>query len=155
MPSPDGLKKELCIVTPSGRRAWDRTPFVPVRADEAYVGCFSRKCQQYASEFYDTWCILDAFHGFMFPADRIRRPHDRCLYRLETEPITVGELRQQVSSLHLDDYGSIVVLGGRRFIELVEEAFPDKKVRAPLAGRGGIGHMMGALGQALTSGCKL
>jgi hypothetical protein len=55
----------------------------------------------------------------------------------------------------LDRYDRIVVLGGRRFIILVEEMFPGRKVRAPLAGVGGIGEMMHEMNLAMSSGQKL
>ncbi len=151
----DRIDRELCVVTPSRRKIWDSGGLMPVKAGEAYTGTFSRKCQRYASMFYPSWCILDAMHGFLFPEDEIPQPHGRCLFRKETGPISVDELRRQVRSMCLDGYDRIVVLGGRRFIELVEEAFPDRRVRAPLAGRGGIGHMMGALGAAMSAGRRL
>ena len=162
-PSPDDAfvapregPRELCLVTPSCRRAWDGGKFSPTLAGRAYTGPFSRKCQLYAERFYPgSWCILDARHGFLFPDEVIRRGHDACLFRPWTEPISVNELRAQVRRRKLDRYDRIVVMGGRRFIILAEEAFSGRKVRAPLAGLGGIGEMMHEINGAMAAGLRL
>lgn len=148
--------RELCLVTPSCRRAWDKGAFRPTRAGDIYTGCFSRKCQSYAERFYPgAWCVLDAKHGFMFPDEVIRRAHSACLYRPWTEPLTLEELKVQVRRRKLDQFERITVLGGRRFIILVEDAFSGRKVRAPLAGVGGIGEMMRTLNEAMSLGQRL
>lgn len=151
-----GPGRELCLVTPSCRRAWEKGEFSPTRAGDAYTGCFSKKCQSYAERFYPgAWCVLDARHGFMYPDEVIRRAHSACLYRPWTEPLTLEELKAQVKKRKLDRFERITVLGGRRFIILVEDAFPGKRVRAPLAGVGGIGEMMHALNEAMGLGQRL
>lgn len=148
--------RTLCVVTPSERRAWDSPLDFPVRAKRAYTGGFSRKCQAYAERFYpDSWCILDPCHGFMWPEEVIRRPHHRCLYRPETDPLTADKLRLHARRRKMDDYDAVVALGGKRFILLVEEVFPGKRTRAPLAGVGGIGEMMHALNDAMATGERL
>jgi len=148
--------RTLCVATPSERRAWDSSPDFPVRAGRAYTGGFSRKCQDYAERFYHgSWCILDPCHGFMWPEEVIRRPHDRCLYRPETQPLTAGQLNAHARRRKLDDYDAVIALGGRRFILLIEEVFPGKRVRAPLAGVGGIGEMMRTLNDAMAAGERL
>ncbi|MBI0582616.1 MAG: hypothetical protein ISF22_00155 [Methanomassiliicoccus sp.] len=156
-PSPSAdVGNVLCLVTPSCRRAWDRGTFRPVLAGNAYTGPFSRKCQTYAETFHHgSWCVLDPHHGFLFPDEIIRKGHDACLFRPWTEPITLDGLRTQVKKRKLDRYERLVVMGGRRFIFLVEEAFPGRKVRAPLAGLGGIGEMMHEINMALASGNRL
>jgi hypothetical protein len=105
--------------------------------------------------FPGAWCILDPRNGFLFPDEVIRREHSACLFRPWTEPIGLDELRAQVRRRKLDQYDRIVVMGGRRFIILVEDVFPGRKVRAPLAGVGGIGDMMHELNAALSSGLRL
>jgi len=148
--------RELCVVTPSLRRAWDSSEEFPVRARRAYTGGFSKKCQTYAERFYKgAWCVLDPCHGFLWPEEVIRHPHHRCLYRLETEPLTVAQLAAHARRRQLDDFDTVVALGGKRFIIMVEDIFPGKRVRAPLAGVGGIGEMMRALNDALASGERL
>jgi hypothetical protein len=148
--------RTLCVVTPSERRIWDTSPEFPVRARRTYTGGFSRKCQSYAERFYrGHWCILDPCNGFMWPDEVIRRPHDRCLYRPETQPLTADQLREHSIRRKLDDFDAIIALGGMRFILLMEEVFPGKRVRAPLAGIGGIGEMMKALDDAIGTGRRL
>lgn len=66
--------------------------------------------------------------------------------------MTVEQLREHVHRRKLDDYDAVVALGGRRFILLVEDVFRGTRVRAPLAGVGGIGEMMQALNDAMMSG---
>jgi hypothetical protein len=154
--SPATPPKELCLVTPSCRRAWDNGTFKPISAGSAFTGPFSRKCQSYAEKFYPgAWCILDARSGFLFPDEVIRKQHSACLFRPWTEPMGLEDLRAQVRKRKLDQYERIIVMGGRRFIILVEDAFPGKRVKAPLAGVGGIGEMMREMNLALGSGHRL
>jgi hypothetical protein len=54
-----------------------------------------------------------------------------------------------------DRYERIVVLGDRRFIDLVEEAFSGRKVRAPLAVVGGILEMIHEMNVSLGAGIRL
>lgn len=151
-----GRPTELCVVTPSYRRAWDRAPFTPLKAGSAFIGPFSRKCQTYAEMFYPgSWCVLDARHGFMFPHEVIRQKHSACLFRPWTQPVSIVTLASQIRRRGLDRYQRIVVLGGRRFICMVEDAFGGRKVRAPLAGVGGIGDMMHEMNVALDTGLPL
>jgi hypothetical protein len=102
-----------------------------------------------------SWCVLDARQGFMFPDEVIRRSHSACLFRPWTQPVTAEDLGVQVRRRKLDRYERIVVMGGRRFIYLVEEAFSGRKVRAPLAGVGGIGEMMHEINMSLNTGQRL
>lgn len=154
--SPAAAPRTLCLVTPSCRRAWDKSSFRPIPAGSAFTGPFSRKCQSYAAKFYPgAWCILDPNNGFLFPDEVIRRQHSACLFRPWTEPMDLEVLRAQVRKRKLDQYEQIVVMGGRRFIILVEDAFHGRKVRAPLAGVGGIGEMMREMNLALGSGHRL
>ncbi len=69
--------------------------------------------------------------------------------------MSLEALRAQVQKRKLDRYEQIIVMGGRRFIILVEDAFQGRKVRAPLAGVGGIGEMMRDMNVAMGSGHRL
>ena len=69
--------------------------------------------------------------------------------------MTADQLREHSIRRKLDDFDAIIALGGMRFILLMEEVFPGKRVRAPLAGIGGIGEMMKALDDAIGTGRRL
>lgn len=61
-------------------------------------------------------------------------------------PICIDELRSQIASKGLAESDTIVVLGGRRYVEVVMAAFGgDYSYELPLAGAAGIGVMMQSL----------
>ena len=54
-------------------------------------------------------------------------------------PITFDQLRKQVDKKGLRKYDCIIVLGGRRYVDLLEKAFIGKKIVNPLEGCSGNG----------------
>ena len=65
-------------------------------------------------------------------------------------PICIDELRSQIASKGLAEFDTIVVLGGRRYVEVVMAAFGgDYSYELPLAGAAGIGVLMQSLRRAL------
>ena len=138
---PTGLGQGL-VQTHTGRERLHRAvlPQVPILRREVLSRCMVH---------------IGPRNGFLFPDEVIRRQHSACLFRPWTEPMDLEDLRAQVRKRKLDRYERIIVMGGRRFIILVEDAFHGRKVRAPLAGVGGIGEMMHEINLALSTGHRL
>lgn len=69
--------KSLCIVPCGNKKIWDKYPDAgETRAKDVYIGSFIRKCQEYALKFYpESWCILSAKYGFIFPEEVIEGPY--------------------------------------------------------------------------------
>lgn len=136
--------KTLCIVPCGSKKVWDKIPEAgPTPAKDVYIGPLSVKCQKYAEKFYpNSWIILSAKYGFLFPKDVIEGPYNVSFNLRNTSPISIDELKVQVETKNLSKYGKIVVLGGKRYIEIVKQLFSQKAIENPLEGSKGIGHMM-------------
>ena len=145
----------LCVVPCGHKKIWAMDPDMgPVQARDAYVGSFSRLCRAYAERFFNDWVILSAKHGFLRPDDIVPEDYDVSFSQASSEPITVGKLRAQIRRKGLTGYDSIVVLGGRRYVEIVMTAFGKRKYpyELPLSDAKGIGTMMHRLRKALDEG---
>lgn len=139
------------------RKIWDKVPNAgPTRAKDAYIGPFARMCIKYAERFYpNSYVILSAKYGFMFPDEVIPGNYNITFRDPSTNPITVEELKMQAKRKGLDRYDEIVVIGGKRYVEIVRECFPGKKIAAPLQGIGRMGRMISAMKRAIRSGKQL
>jgi len=149
--------KILAVVPCGKRKIWNVNPCAgPTRARFVYVGPFASKCREYAERFYpNSWVILSAKYGFLFPDDIVPGPYNVTFNDPKTNPIGISELIKQVKSKGLDKYDKIIVLGGRNYVRIVREVFRDKEVYAPLERFRGLGPKMSALNRALSSGREL
>jgi hypothetical protein len=143
------------VVVPCGRRKiWDAHPRLGgAPARDVYVGPSFRINRQYGERFADTWVILSAKHGFVAPNHIIPGPYDVTFKDARTNPITVELLREQMRSEALDDFDTVVALGGKDYRSIVEAAFlpTGATVTAPFAGLP-IGKYMQAVKRATVSG---
>ncbi len=146
--------KSLCIVPCGKKKIWDKNPYAgPVEAKDVYIGPFSIKCKEYAEKFYtDSWCILSAKYGFLFPKDKVLGPYNVCFNDEKTNPIDVYDLILQIEQKGLDLYEGIVVLGGKSYTKMVNNAFKGKIIYNPLSNCRGIGYMMHYLNDAVKNG---
>jgi len=151
------MKTLLCITTCGNQKIWDKNPTAgPTKAKNVYIGQFATKCREYAEKFHQSsWCILSAKHGFLFPDDIVPCSYNVSFNDKKTNPITVRELRAQVTEMGLDKYSGIVVLGGRKYVAIIKEVFPTKEILSPLGDCKGIGYMMGRLNDAIKRGVSL
>ncbi|MGB9622320.1 MAG: DUF6884 domain-containing protein [Desulfofundulus sp.] len=147
----------LCIVPCGIRKIWSLNPRLrAVKARNAYIGSFARTCIQYAERFYpDSYVILSAKHGFLFPDETIPAPYNVTFKEQGTNPITVEELRNQAEEKGLTKYDEIIVIAGREYVEIVRKVFPDKKVIAPLKEARGMGVMISMMKKAMVEGSQL
>jgi hypothetical protein len=136
--------KSICIISCGKKKIWDKNPEAgPVKAENLYTGPFTRKCIEYAKKAdFDSWCILSAKYGFLFPYEVVQGQYSECFHRKKSDPITLDELSLQIASKELDKYEKIVILGGNYYTLLIKKLFDEKKVYNPLYGCKGIGHMM-------------
>lgn len=146
---------DVLVVVPCGRRkVWDSFPgHGPAQASDAYTGSPFRLNRQYAEKFGHRWVVLSAKYGFVSPNRIIPGPYDVTFNRPSTGPIEIDTLARQAEDLGLSSETLIVVLGGRRYREIVTGAILDQGIRlvAPFAGLP-IGKAMQATKHALTSG---
>jgi hypothetical protein len=136
--------KSLCIISCGKKKIWDENPeTVSVKAKNLYIGSFTWKCIEYAKKSgFDSWCILSAKYGFLFPDEIVQGPYNECFHDKSSNPITLKELSLQTKSKGLDRYEKIIILGGNHYTIMIKRLFHEKEVSNPLDGCKGIGHMM-------------
>lgn len=147
----------LCVVPCGSKKIWDVNPHAgPTKARDVYIGPFAKACIEYAEKFYpNSYVILSAKYGFLFPDDVIPSPYNVTFKDRATNPISVEELRRQAEEKGLMKYDEIVVIAGSDYVKMVKKVFRDKKIITPLKGLGGIGPMISALKRAVMEGKEL
>jgi hypothetical protein len=136
--------KVLCIVSCGKQKIWDKVINTDsVKSKDIYTGIFTRKCIEYAEKFLkDSYYILSAKHGLLFPDETVKGPYDECFHIKKSNPITKEELLLQIRSKKLDEYDKIIILGGKFYTTIFKDICPEKVVTNPLDGCQGIGKMM-------------
>lgn len=134
----------LCIVSAGKRKVWDDNSQIKiVKAKELYTGLFTRKCIEYAQKFYlDSYCILSARYGFLYPEDKIEIPYNECFHIKNSNSISKEALQLQIKNKRLDEYDKIIVLGGKYYNQMIRDLFKGKEIINPLEGCKGIGVMI-------------
>jgi hypothetical protein len=139
-------------VAPCGKaKVWDSDPSRgPTPAGEAYTGTFAGAAAKYARASGAPWIILSAKYGFLRPTDLVPGPYDTTFLKPSADTVQVATLREQIASLDLGQFSFVVVLGGSAYAKRVKDAFAGSAatVRTPLAGLGGMGHMISRLVRA-------
>lgn len=126
----------MCIVQCGGQKIWKKYPNIgPIRAKEAYTSPYFRKNRAYAERFGDDWMILSAKYGFLSPEDKIE-DYNVTFKLKKSRPISNQELKIQVSKKGLDKYSTILVLGGKEYLDAVKAAFSDTScmIHSPFEG---------------------
>ena len=73
----------------------------------------------------------------------------------EADPISVEQLSKMAAKKGLSNYDRIVVLGGKAYIDVLGQVFPQKELYTPLSGTPGMGYMLSKLSSALKSEAPL
>ena len=149
--------KALCIVPCGKKKIWDQNPDAgPTKAKDVYIGPFARKCQAYARAFYpESWLILSAKYGFLRPDDIIPEPYNVSFNDRKTSPVGGKELSSQAEQQKFDEYEHFVVLGGKNYVNIMEQIFGSEQIETPLSGCSGIGYMMKRLNDAINRGVAI
>ncbi|MGC8612509.1 MAG: DUF6884 domain-containing protein [Athalassotoga sp.] len=143
----------LCIVPCGKTKIWDKCPEIgPQKAKDVYIGSFATRCREYAELLYpDSWVILSAKHGFLFPDDMVPGSYNVSFNNKKTHPITVDELKKQAKDKKLYGFDEIVALGGRNYTQIVKQVFESNEIIEPLRDCRGIGYMIQRLNNAISS----
>jgi hypothetical protein len=149
--------KTLCIIPCGARKIWDDNPGVgPTEAQRVYTGPFASKCREYAKKFYpESWCILSAKYGFLFPKDIVPEAYNVCFYDKKSNPITAAELLKQAKDKNMNEYDRFVILGGKTYVAMVNRVFGSRIIYTPLQGCNGLGYMMQRMNEAIKSGIAI
>nr|WP_235935041.1 DUF6884 domain-containing protein [Candidatus Laterigemmans baculatus] len=95
--------------------------------------------REYAESFADPgdqWVILSAKYGFLPPDFLIPGPYEVTFAQRSSGPVGMETLRQQVQQQHLDQFRTIIGLGGKEYRAAIEAAFSDTAadLQFPFAG---------------------
>ena len=144
------MTKTLCIVPCGKAKIWDKKPEAgSTQARFVYTGSFAGKSIEYAQLAYpDSWVILSAKYGFLFPDDIIPGPYNISFNDKKTNPIKIKELKKQKIEKELY-YDRIIVLGGKNYTKMTKECFRQAEIITPLAGCKGIGYMLQKLNKMI------
>jgi len=124
-------------------------------AEDVYVGGYAKACQDYARKFYpDSWCILSAKYGFLFPGDIVPGSYDTKFGSGSPEEISRDVLYQQANKFR-DKYDRVVIVAGSQYAKRATSVLPEFKVAYPLRAFGGIGKQLKAMKQARQSNKRL
>jgi hypothetical protein len=128
----------VLIIIPCGQgKIWDKqSKLGSVRAKDAYTGAPFKVNRAYAEHFANHWLILSAKYGFISPDFLISEPYNVTFKKQSTKPVSVPILREQVKSLKLYDFDTIIGLGGIEYRSMIEQAFIGYSVKIyfPFAG---------------------
>ena len=150
------LNKRFCNVLKKFGYSCHPENDIIIKAVDLYIGVFFRKCLDYAHKFYSSdWCILSAKYGFLLPDDIVPGPYNVSFNDSKTNPITLQKLSDQIRKGRLDYYRQIVILGGKKYVEIIKSLFSDRRIISPLRGCKGIGYMMAKLNDSIRSDMPL
>ena len=150
-----GVSVSALVVVPCGKRKiWDKDPAAgPTKAKDVYIGAPFKVNREYAEKYGDRWVVLSAKYGFVDPGFLISENYDVTFKDPSTNPISIRELKEQITQKALDSFDTVVVLGGKDYADVVYDAFAglDVKIEAPVAGLP-LGYAMGAIRKAIDEG---
>ena len=126
--------KTLCVVPCGHIKIWNKFPNAgPTPAGEVYIGNFAMKMQEYAKTFHpDSYVILSAKHGYLFPLDLVPENYNVTFKKKETNPISLEALKKIAEVKHLFAYDRIIVVAGKEYAGITKEVFKGKLVLTPL-----------------------
>jgi len=131
------MSLKILVIVPCGSsKIWDKFPKSrATRAEEVYIGAPFKVNKAFARNFADKWVILSAKYGLIEPNFIIPENYDISFNDPTTNPISLGELKAQAKENFLEDYDVVIVLGGKRYTEIVKKVFSMRtKVIAPTEG---------------------
>ncbi len=146
----------LCVVACGKLKIWNVKKDAPSRvpAREAYIGPLTRLAIKYAEKFFpDSWVILSAKYGFVLPDEMVEN-YDKTFKNVKVTDDLVLKLRRQAEEKGLLKHDIILVIGGRAYCDVCRRVFYDRKVLAPLEGRG-LGEMIKILSMCIRTGRNL
>jgi hypothetical protein len=138
------------IIVPCGRsKIWTKHPNAgPTPACEAYTGAPFKVNRSYAEKSGDRWVILSAKYGFIEPSVPITM-YEVTFKKRSTNPVSVATLKKQAADQGLLDFDHVVVLGGKEYRSVIEQAYAgtDSHLTFPFSGLT-VGKAMRAIKQA-------
>ncbi len=148
---------KLCIIPCGKKKIWDKLPHAPeTKAKDAYIGVLHNLCQQYVKQYFEDWVIISGKHGILLPDNIVKENYDVTFRPNDPNVITLNSLKKQVRDKKLAEYDDIVVLTGKKYRPIINEAFPkEASIQYPLLGTKGIGDMQRLLKESIRDNVPL
>ena len=149
--------KILVIVPCSKKKVWDKFPNSgSVYAKDAYVSSYFKLCRKYAEKFGNSWVILSAKYGFIRPDFVIPTNYDVSFNNSKGKVVSTQKLKEQARGLRFQRYKSIIVLGGKQYVQISKNVLEGYGVQiiVPLESLG-IGKRQAKIKKALAKGIPL
>ncbi|MBJ7984037.1 DUF6884 domain-containing protein [Bacillus cereus] len=148
--------KRLCIIPCGKKKIWDKYPYSgEAEAKDVYISPFGKACQAYATEFFESWVILSAKHGFLRPNDIVKENYDLAFDSKSNEIISIEQLQKQMIEKDLLQFDEIVLLAGKKHKKVVTKLYPEEIITYPLEGCRGIGYMLQRLKWTVEEGKEI
>jgi hypothetical protein len=151
-------KDKILIIVPCGKKKiWDKLPNSGrIYAKDAYVSPCFKLCRKYAEKFADKWVVLSAKYGFIEPDFTIPKNYDVSFNNSGNKTVSIQKLKEQAKRLRFQDYQSVIILGGKEYVEVIQKALEGLgvQIKSPLGGLG-IGNRQARIKEALTKGVSL
>lgn len=124
------MQSLVLVIVPCGvSKIWDKDPNAgPTLAQDAYCGAPFRINRQYAEFFGHKWIILSAKYGFIPPDFELPGPYEVTFGRKSPKPVSTDYLRQQVKELSMDQFATVIGLGGKEYRHAITEAFEGQPI---------------------------
>jgi hypothetical protein len=99
--------------------------------------------------------ILSAKYGYIEPDFRISGNYNVTFKDLQTNPVSINTLIDQIREKGLAEYPVIYGLGGREYRDLISKSFAvfGRKIEFPFQGKGRIGEIMSLI-KKTTAECR-
>ncbi len=104
-----------------------------IEARKAYEGNLTKLAIKFVEKYKLPYVILSAKYGFLFPDEKIKN-YDLTFDKKSLKTISIQELKKQILKKSLLKYDTIIVIGGKSYVEIVKKVFKNKRVLNPLEG---------------------
>lgn len=147
---------KLCVVPCGQREVWNVNPNAGPPKRKTFTSAPLQKRAFNTLRSFIRRATLFSQPSMTFSSEEIiPEDYNVTFNDLRTNPISVDELRRQAEKKGLMKYDEIVVVAGSKYANIVKSVFVGKRVRAPLAGLGGMGPMISAMKKAIKEGKEL
>ncbi|MVP00138.1 DUF6884 domain-containing protein [Paenibacillus lutrae] len=138
------MNSSYLVIVPSGKKKiWDKHPDAgSCSAKRAYGSTLNKKGRAFAEANGYDWVILSGKAGLLLPDDVVLGNYDVSFGTNDPDLISLPALYEQTVEKDLQTYEEIVVLGGKKFIPVMDYLFKRQNVAFPLNGCRGIGEML-------------
>lgn len=132
------------IISCGAVKIWDLQPNIgPQKAQDVYIGSYTKQLKKYVNCYYDDWFILSAKYGIIHKDFIIAEKYDVTFNDKRSNPVNIEQLNESITKSDICSYNQIEVLAGSNYTAMLKRSIIDNsKMVFPLKGIGGMGYHM-------------